>query len=291
VQTRLVGAMDVLPASMAGVWEGACAAHGVATLCLSLLSKQGGKVMTRILVPTDFSEPSLTAVRSGIELATTVGGVVLLLHVVEGASVRCYTVGGLPPYLSDLFDLGGEYFRSRFDQKLIRRDFCEEAQWELDALVPPKCRGRVLTMVTVGRAVDEIVRVAKEHHADLILLGARERRGWRHVFRRAMADRVRRKALIPVVTVDAKDLHVGRGSEGWGAPDQRIGSGRVVSHSAELVGVVQDKDASRRLPRGESTAPREAPHDDPEPPAQPRAARRDERSGRRAHPRPPASRV
>lgn len=83
--------------------------------------------MTRILVPTDFSESSLAAVRSGIELATAVGGVVLLLHVVEGPSVRCYAVGGLPLFRRDMSDPGGEYFRSAFDQKLIRRDFCEEA--------------------------------------------------------------------------------------------------------------------------------------------------------------------
>jgi nucleotide-binding universal stress UspA family protein len=248
--------------------------------------------MTRILVPTDFSEPSLTAVRSGIELATAVGGVVVLLHVVEGASVHCYTAGGLPPYLSDMIDLGGEYFRSRFDQKLIRRDFCEEAQWKLDALVPPKCQARVHTMVTVGRAVDEIVSVAEEQHADLILLGARGRRGWRHVLRRTMADRVRRKALIPVVTLAADDLLVGQDPERWGVPDQCLGSARAVSHSAELIEVVQDADVSHRLLRGESTAPPcEATHDDPEPPARPRAARRDERSGRHAHQRPPASRV
>jgi hypothetical protein len=66
--------------------------------------------MTRILVPTDFSEPSLAAVRSGIELAMAAGGVVLLLHVVEGASVRCYAVGGLPHFLSDMIDLGGDSF-------------------------------------------------------------------------------------------------------------------------------------------------------------------------------------
>jgi hypothetical protein len=85
---------------------------------------------------------------------------------------------------------------------------------------------------------------------------------------------------------------VGRDPERWGVPDQRLGSARAVSHSAELVGVVQDTDASHRLLRGESTAPpREAAHDDPEPPARPRPARRDERSGRHAHQRPPASRV
>jgi nucleotide-binding universal stress UspA family protein len=252
----------------------------------------GGKVMTCILVPTDFSEPSLAAVRSGIELATAAGGVVLLLHVVEGASVRCYAVGGLPLFLSDMIDSSGEYFRSRFDQKLIRRDLCEEAHWKLDALVPPRWQARIHTVVTAGRAVEEIVRVAKEQHADLILLGARGRRGWRHVFHRTMADRVRRQALIPVVTLDADDLRVGRDFERWGVPDQRIGSARAVSHSAELAGVGQDTDGSHRLPRVESTAPpRAAAPDDPEPPARPHAARRDERRGRQAHPRSPASRV
>jgi nucleotide-binding universal stress UspA family protein len=248
--------------------------------------------MTRILVPTDFSESSLAAVRYGIELAATGGGFVLLLHVVEGASVRSYAVGRLPLFLSDIIDPGGDSFRSRFDQQLIRRDFCEEARWKLEALVPPRWQARVHTVVTVGRAVEEIVRVAKEQHADLILLGAHGRRGWRHVFRRTMADRVRRQALIPVVTLDADVLRVGRDSERWGVPDQQIGNGRAVSHRAELLGVVQDTDGSHRLPHAESTAPpRQAAQDAPEPPARPHAARRDERSGRQAHPRSPASRI
>jgi nucleotide-binding universal stress UspA family protein len=89
--------------------------------------------MTRILVPTDFSEPSLAAVRYGMELATAGGGVVLLLHVVEGTSVRCYALGGLPLFFSDMIDLGGQYVRPRFEPQLIRRDLCEEASWKLDA--------------------------------------------------------------------------------------------------------------------------------------------------------------
>ena len=242
--------------------------------------------MTRILVPTDFSESSLAAVRYGIELASAGGDVVLLLHVVEGASIRCYAVGGLPLFLSDLMDPGREYFRSRFDQQLIRRDFCEEARWKLDALVPPRWQARVHTVVTAGRAVEEIVRVAHEQHADLMLLGAHGRRGWRHVFRRTIADRVGRKALIPVVTLAADDRLVGRDPEGWDVSDQRLGSARSASCSAELIGVVQDADVSHRLRRGDSTArPCEAADDEPEPLARPHAAKRDERSGRHAYQR------
>jgi nucleotide-binding universal stress UspA family protein len=247
---------------------------------------RGGKVMTRILVPTDFSESSLAAVRSGMDLATAGGGVVVLLHVVEGVSVGCYTVGERPRFLSDMIGPDGEYFGSRFDQQLLRHDFCEEAHWKLNALVPPKCQARVHTVVTVGRAVDEIVRVAKEQHADLILLGAGGRRGWRQVFRRTMADRLRRKAMIPVVTLDAEELCVGRDSGRWDVPDQHLGSGRVVSHSAELVGMVQDMDASRRFPRIKSTAQERKQADDgPESPALPQSASRDERGGRHSNKR------
>jgi nucleotide-binding universal stress UspA family protein len=245
--------------------------------------------MTRILVPTDFSEPSLAAVRSGIELAAAVGGVVFLLHVVEGTSVRCYAVGGLPLFLSDMIDLGGTYFRPRFDQQLIRRDLCEEARWKLDALIPPSSQARIHPMVTVGRAIDEIVRVAKEQHADLILLGTPGLRGWRHVFHRTMTSRVRRKALIPVVTLDTDDLRVRPDPECQGVPSQRLGA---ASHRTELGCVVQDIDGSHRPPRVQSTAPRRpAAHDDPEPAVQPHAAGRDQRGGRHTKKRSLASRV
>jgi hypothetical protein len=108
----------------------------------------------------------------------------------------------------------------------------------------------------------------------------------------AMPDRVRRQAMIPVVTLDANDLHVGRDQGLRGIPDQHFGSGRALSHSAELVGVVKDLDASHRLPSVESTSqPREAAHDDPEPPALPYSTRRDGRGGCQANKRPQAINV
>jgi nucleotide-binding universal stress UspA family protein len=166
--------------------------------------------MTRILVPTDFSEPSLAAVRYGIERAASVRDVVLLLHVVEGATVHSYNIGQHPRFLRDMLDSEGEFFRSPPDQRLIHRDFCEEARWKLEALIPPTCRARIRTVVTAGRAADAIVRVGKEERADLILLGARGPRRWRHVFRRTLADRVRGRARIPVVTLNTNNHRRGR---------------------------------------------------------------------------------
>jgi hypothetical protein len=43
---------------------------------------------------------------------------------------------------------------------LVPKDFSE----------PSRCRARVHTEVTVGRAVDDLVRLAKDQHADLVPL-------------------------------------------------------------------------------------------------------------------------
>jgi nucleotide-binding universal stress UspA family protein len=44
----------------------------------------GGTNMKRILVPTDFSTPSLAALTQAVRYTQAVGGERLLLHVVEG---------------------------------------------------------------------------------------------------------------------------------------------------------------------------------------------------------------
>jgi nucleotide-binding universal stress UspA family protein len=54
-------------------------------------------MIERMLVPTDFSEPLLTAVRYALELADAVGGKMILLHVVEGEKGICATMLGDDP--------------------------------------------------------------------------------------------------------------------------------------------------------------------------------------------------
>jgi nucleotide-binding universal stress UspA family protein len=244
----------------------------------------GGKVMTRILVPTDFSEPSLVAVRYGLELATQPGRVVALLHVVEEGPVCSYVVGGPPLCLKDMIDPGGDYFRFPVDQKRIHRDLCEEARWKLDALVPPGCLDRVHTVVTLGNVVHEIVGVAKEQRAELILMGVRHRSGWRHLFRRSIAERIRRKAPIPVITLDADDLRAEGALRRRGGLKQPPSDGRVAPHSLDRVHAVKDGAPSRGRLSVAARSPRQEEADDgPEQPGVPHSAVWDERDGRRAN--------
>jgi universal stress protein A len=164
--------------------------------------------MKRILVPIDFSPRSLAVLRQAVKYTQAVRDELLLLHVVEGEPLRWYAVNGLPEAPSSHIDPTGHLVLPQRPQKLVHRDLCAEAEWKLAALLPPQ-RDRFRTLVTVGKAADEIVRIAREQRADLIIMGTRGRRGLRRWLRRSVADRVRRKAPALVLTVEAHQLCLG----------------------------------------------------------------------------------
>ncbi|HEX2277931.1 MAG TPA: universal stress protein [Candidatus Tectomicrobia bacterium] len=167
--------------------------------------------MKRFLIPTDFSDSSQAAVGYGLELAERVGGEAFLLHVVEGHPTCRHQVGGLPAFVKSYTDPDSGISFYPVHQRVIYRDLIEEVQWRLAAMVPPRYHDRVRAIVTAGKAVDEIVRVAREQRADLIMMGNQRRGVLRRLLRRTMAERVGRKAPIPVIVVEA-DRHVSRGA-------------------------------------------------------------------------------
>jgi universal stress protein A len=160
--------------------------------------------MKRFLISTDFSDSSQAAVRYGLELAERVDGEAFLLHVVEGHPTCHHQVGGLPAFLKNYIDPDSGISFYPVHQRVIYRDLIEEAQWKLAAMVPPRYHDRVRTIVTAGKAVDEIMRVAREQRADLIMMGSPGRGVLRRLLRRTKAERVGRKVPIPVITVEAE---------------------------------------------------------------------------------------
>jgi nucleotide-binding universal stress UspA family protein len=166
-------------------------------------------MMTRILVPTDFSTRSRAALTRAVPYAQAGRGELLLLHVVEGAPLRWYAVDGLPEAPSARTDPMGHLVLPPRPQKVVHRDLCAEAEWKLAAWLPPQ-PDRFRALVTVGKAAEEIVRVAREQRADLIVMGTHRRRGLRRWLRRSVADQVRRQVPVPVVTVGDDGVCLGR---------------------------------------------------------------------------------
>jgi universal stress protein A len=112
----------------------------------------------RILVVVDLTEDSLAISRRAQELSSTLGAQMSLLHVVEFLSVD-----PLGDTLMPVVEMESELI-----EQARRRLLALGAQLGLAA---DACR------VENGSVKAEIVRVARELHADLIILGSRERHG------------------------------------------------------------------------------------------------------------------
>jgi nucleotide-binding universal stress UspA family protein len=155
--------------------------------------------MRRILVPTDFSDPSRQAIHYALALAAAVEGDILLLHVVEGDPLPRYVIGGSADMFPSWMDATGRHPQGTCSPMLIYHDRCEEARWKLASLLPSGCPERFRPLVTVGKAAEEIVRVARGEQVDLILLGIHGRRRWRHILWRSVPAQVMRLTPMPVM--------------------------------------------------------------------------------------------
>jgi nucleotide-binding universal stress UspA family protein len=134
-----------------------------------------------ILHPTDFSVASEHARQMAYELARDYGARLLFLHSVEP-----------PVYYGEL---GVNYTASD--------GFRELARERVDELVEPGSQVQVETIVADGEPGEEILRVAKERQADLLVIGSHGRTGLGRVLMGSVAEEVARKSPCPVLIVRA----------------------------------------------------------------------------------------
>jgi nucleotide-binding universal stress UspA family protein len=165
----------------------------------ALTALRRGSSMRRILVATDFSDPSRHAIQYALALTAAVEGDILLLHVIEGDPLRRYVVGEIPDMFPSWEATTGSLFQAPRSPTIIYHDRYEEARWKLASLLPSGCPERFRPLVAVGKAAEEIVRVAQSEHADLIVLGIHGRRRWRHIFSPSVPAQVMRRTSIPVM--------------------------------------------------------------------------------------------
>lgn len=140
--------------------------------------------LKNVLVATDFSEPSATALDYGRVLARTFGATLHLVHVVESIFVANDVMGGAYAGLPQALE---EAARKQLDATLA-----EDDRRELN--------GRATLLASIGAATG-IVQYAKDEGVDLIVLGTHGRSGWSHLLLGSVAEKVLRMAPCPVLTV------------------------------------------------------------------------------------------
>ena len=143
--------------------------------------------LKKVLVATDFSQPSEAALAYGRELARTFGASLTLLHVVDNILTRAYGADGMV-----LADQG------------LQLEIEKGAQHEVDALLFDEDRqalGAVGLVLTSNSPSAAIVFYARDAAIDLIVIGTHGRRGVSHLVMGSVAEKVVRTAPCPVLTV------------------------------------------------------------------------------------------
>ena len=142
-----------------------------------------------IVVPTDFSAPSLAAAARAATLARLDGASVHLVHAVNFPLVATAYEISVPAAV-------WEGVHKAAQEKL------EEAKKAVEA------RGVVTVTTEVANSRDPVQAIedaAEAHRADLIVMGTHGNSGLKHAFLGSVAERTLRIAPCPVVTVKDAD--------------------------------------------------------------------------------------
>ena len=142
--------------------------------------------LNKILVPTDFSDFSGHALRYGCEFARRFNAELHILNVVE-----------------DLYPIVPEPGMSSVLAPNYLVDLSDSAKREIEKL-PPAEQSEGLTVqraVLTGTPFLEIIRYARDHDCDLIVIGTHGRSGLVHALMGSVSEKVVRKAPCPVLAV------------------------------------------------------------------------------------------
>lgn len=136
----------------------------------------------RILVPTDFGEPSEQALHIALEMARGSGAELVLLHTCEIPTYAYVGIASSVDLLSPLAELAGQ----KLDEllKSLRTEF-------------PGAR----SMLKVGVPWEQILAAISEVGADLVVMGTHGRRGVAHALLGSVAEKIVRLSPVPVLTV------------------------------------------------------------------------------------------
>ncbi len=136
--------------------------------------------LKKIVCPTDFSEGSFQALAEASELALHFGAEIHLVQVIQLPPPT--TEPGLP---------------------LSQKELHEDAEEALRRIAEPLAAKGVRTQTAIrdGDAATEIVRMAQELGADLIVIATHGNTGWRHLAFGSVTEKVVRLATCPVLTI------------------------------------------------------------------------------------------
>ncbi len=144
----------------------------------------------KFLCATDFSDSARQALEVTFQLAELCSGKVIVQHV-------------MTPLPAPPIGPGGPVGSFRFDITLYQKELMKSAEERLRQLVREVAPDglEAETVVGIGPAAGEIVRLADKREADLIVIGAHGHSGFRRWVSGSVAEKVVRIAACSVLTI------------------------------------------------------------------------------------------
>jgi nucleotide-binding universal stress UspA family protein len=142
----------------------------------------------KILCPTDFSEAAFVALKRAEEMARHFAAELIVAHVI--------------PPLPGPHSFPDPQAPLNFDVPLFQQELAIKAEQMLKDLVSHH-KVETRNLVTTGEAAPEILRIAQQEHADLIVIASHGLTGWRRLVFGSVAEKVVRQATCPVLTIMA----------------------------------------------------------------------------------------
>lgn len=139
----------------------------------------------RILVPTDGSPTSESALDKGVELARTMDATVTGLYVLDNSAYSAFPGDLEWDQIKDMLAKESEHALDQVEQA------CEEHG--IDCSV----------QVREGHPAEEIVQASEDH--DLIVMGTHGRSGLEHLLLGSVTEKVIRHATVPVLVMRKAD--------------------------------------------------------------------------------------
>ena len=142
--------------------------------------------ITKILCPTDFSDPSYEALKTANELARHFSAELFLVNVVSTSPVipgsPSLTGFHLPSIIKEMKDAAGKTLE-------------EIAEERLDKEI------KLRIMVVAGNPADEIARIASDEGIDLIVIATHGLSGWRKFIFGSVTEKVAKLSATPVLLI------------------------------------------------------------------------------------------
>jgi nucleotide-binding universal stress UspA family protein len=139
----------------------------------------------KILVTTDFSGPSYKGLDAAVDLAALFHAELAVVHVLPV----------LPPTPSD----PNISFEVPEFEAILHKDSIDKLHEIIKTRVPAGIKAEEI--IGHGNAAKEIIRIAEEAKADLIVIATQGHTGWSHLLLGSVAEKVIRHARCPVFCV------------------------------------------------------------------------------------------